>query len=444
MINKKRVKFIDLFAGLGGIRIGFEQALKDLGYSSKCVFTSEIKETAIKAYQYNFPNSVISGDIVKIKTKDIPDFDFLLAGFPCQPFSSAGNRYGFSDTRGTLFFEIQRILKEKNPKGFLLENVEGIVTHDRKSPQDKIGNTLTTILHSLENLGYIVSWNILNAKDFGVPQNRKRIYIVGNKKDKVSLDCFDEKNVILKDILENGQPIINTPFTEKLLRHYSINDLYGKSIKDKRGGTNNIHSWDIGLKGEISKQEKEVLNLILKERRKKKWAKEKNIEWMDGMPLTLKEITFSIGNDLFQRNDTINALLDNLVKKGYLKFEYPKKRVTKTTSDGKKIICREYDTSQQKGYNIVSGKLSFPISTILDPLSVAPTIVATDADKIAVIDGNGIRKLTRREGLRLFGYPEKYDLSFLEMKDIYDLLGNTVVIPVIKEVATKLIKKSLD
>ena len=148
----------------------------------------------------------------------------------------------------------------------------------------------------------------------------------------------------------------------------------------------------------------------------------------------------------YERNyENLLSLKKSLIEyRGYLKFEYPKKRVTKTTSEGKKIICREYDTSQQKGYNIVSGKLSFPISTILDPLSVAPTIVATDADKIAVIDGNGIRKLTRREGLRLFGYPEKYDLSFLEMKDIYDLLGNTVVIPVIKEVATKLIKKSLD
>ena len=154
---QKTIRVIDLFAGLGGIRLGFEHGMEKLGFQTKCVFTSEIKKYAIKAYQNHFGNEKICGDITQIKTEDIPDFDVLLAGFPCQPFSSAGKGLGFSDTRGTLFFEIERILKDRmgsdNPvKAFLLENVEGLVNHDN-------GNTLTVIIDKLEALGYKVSWD---------------------------------------------------------------------------------------------------------------------------------------------------------------------------------------------------------------------------------------------------------------------------------------------
>ena len=126
------LKFIDLFAGIGGIRLGFEQACKDRDIIAKCVFTSEIKPYAIDVLKQNHPNEEINGDITQISEKDIPDFDVLLGGFPCQAFSSAGKRLGFEDTRGTLFFDIERILKEKQPKGFILENVEGLVNHDKE------------------------------------------------------------------------------------------------------------------------------------------------------------------------------------------------------------------------------------------------------------------------------------------------------------------------
>ncbi|MFM5898219.1 MAG: DNA (cytosine-5-)-methyltransferase, partial [Dolichospermum sp.] len=162
------IKFIDLFAGIGGMRLGLEQSCKSLGINSKCVFTSEIKDTAIKIYKENFFEDKIWGDITKISSQCIPDFDILLAGFPCQPFSSAGTRQGFLDTRGTLFFEIERILKDKSPFGFLLENVEGLVKHDD-------GKTLTTILNKLKQLGYQVKCEVLNARDFGIPQDRKRV-----------------------------------------------------------------------------------------------------------------------------------------------------------------------------------------------------------------------------------------------------------------------------
>lgn len=161
------MKFIDLFAGIGG----FHQAAKQLGW--QCVFASEIDKYACKTYEANHGIKP-HGDIKKIDAKDIPDHDILFAGFPCQAFSVAGKRLGFEDTRGTLFFEIARILKEKQPKMFLLENVKGLKSHDN-------GKTLETILNTLFSLGYTVNSNILNAKDYGVPQNRERIFLFGSK-----------------------------------------------------------------------------------------------------------------------------------------------------------------------------------------------------------------------------------------------------------------------
>lgn len=157
--------FIDLFAGIGGIRIPFQELGGD------CVFSSEWDQFAQKTYRLNF-GEMPNGDITKIETKDIPEFEILLAGFPCQPFSQAGLKRGFADTRGTLFFEIERIIKDKRPKAFLLENVKQLKGHDR-------GRTLQVILKHLDDLNYYVKPDILRAGDFGVPQNRERIYIVG-------------------------------------------------------------------------------------------------------------------------------------------------------------------------------------------------------------------------------------------------------------------------
>lgn len=146
------------------------------------------------------------------------------------------------------------------------------------------------------------------------------------------------------------------------------------------------------------------------------------------MPLTKEMIT------TFYNNTNLDKMLDGLVKKGYLVYEHPKKKVTINN-----IIKREYDTTKEKGYNIVTGNLSFEINKILNPSSIAPTLVAMDMQKLVVIDGKGLRKLSLREGLRLFGYPEDYQFDVSE-KEGFDLLGNTVVVPVIKAVCNRLIK----
>ncbi len=183
--------FIDLFAGIGGIRAPFQK----LG--GKCVFSSEIDKFAIKTYEANW-HETPSGDITKIEAKDIPKFDILLAGFPCQSFSIAGKRKGFNDIRGTMFFEVERILNYHKPKCFMLENVKGLLNHDK-------GNTFKVMLDILENkLKYKVYYKVLNAKDYGVPQNRERIIIVGFKNDQVEFTFPKPLDIKVKvgDILE--------------------------------------------------------------------------------------------------------------------------------------------------------------------------------------------------------------------------------------------------
>ena len=417
------IRFIDLFAGIGGIRKGFELACHARGLNTKCVFTSEIKPYAISVLKQNHPNEEIHGDITVISEKDIPDFDFLLAGFPCQAFSSAGKRLGFEDTRGTLFFDVARIIKAKKPMGFILENVEGLVNHNKEKPADKIGKTLQVILDTLNELGYKVAWKVLNAKEFGVPQERKRIYITGTLRDTPVLENFLIKKSVVSDILERGLPTSEHPFVQLLLSHYSIDELQGKSIKDKRGGANNIHSWDIDYKGVISEAEKQLMNNLLKERRKKKWAAEYGIDWMDGMPLTIEQIK------TFCNADDLQEMLSDLVRKGYLKMEHPKRKVNNR---------RVQDETLPMGYNIVAGKMSFEVNKILSPHDVAPTLVAMDMQHLYVPDGKGLRKLSLREGLRLFGYPDDYKFD-VSLSNGYDLLGNTVAVPVIEAVADRVI-----
>ncbi len=214
-------KFIDLFAGVGGIRIPFQE----LG--GECVFTSELDKYAQITYETNF-NDKPQGDITKIHEEDIPNFDILLAGFPCQAFSIAGKRLGFEDTRGTLFFDIARIIKYHRPKAFLLENVKGLINHNKKQ-------TFKTIKETLYELGYNVHFKVLNAKKFGVPQNRERIYIVGFL-DSVEFNFPLDLNISVKlgDILD-----------EQVDDRYTISDKLWESHQARKQ-RNREKGWGFG------------------------------------------------------------------------------------------------------------------------------------------------------------------------------------------------------
>lgn len=245
--------FIDLFAGIGGMRIAFQ----NLG--GKCLFSSEIDIHAQKTYEANF-GEVPFGDITKIDEKNIPTHDILIGGFPCQAFSIAGKRAGFNDTRGTLFFDVARIIKEKQPKAFFLENVKGLISH-------RSGKTLKVILNTLRNdLGYIVpNPKVMNAKDFGVPQNRERIFIVGFRKDlgiKEKDFCYPEpldKKVCFADVKEK-KPVsvkyyLSTQYLKTLenhkARHESKGNGFGYAIINDDQITNAIVTGGMGRERNI-------------------------------------------------------------------------------------------------------------------------------------------------------------------------------------------------
>jgi DNA (cytosine-5)-methyltransferase 1 len=234
----KKYRTIDLFAGVGGIRLGFEKTGR-----IKNVFSSEIDKYACMTYLTNFHEDPFC-DITRVSETEIPDFDILLAGFPCQAFSIAGRRSGFEDIRGTLFFDVARIIKEKKPVGFLLENVKGLTNHDK-------GKTFKTIINVLENeLGYKVYSNLLNSKDYGVPQKRDRIYIVGFR-DKAVDFAFPKPLALVKkvkDILEND--VVSSKYylsdrylstlKEHRIRHEKKGNGFGYEIVDSDGIANTI------------------------------------------------------------------------------------------------------------------------------------------------------------------------------------------------------------
>lgn len=182
----------------------------------------------------------------------------------------------------------------------------------------------------------------------------------------------------------------------------------------------------------VSDEQKELLNQLFKERRKKRWAEEFGIDWMDGMPLTLKQIT------TFNNHGDLEEMLEEFVKKGYLKKEYPKRLVKETNVLGETKVVRRQDSTLPLGYNIVSRKLSFEVNKILCPNEIAPTLVAMDMKKLFVADNGGLRTITLTEGLKLFGYPENYKFD-IGIEEGYDLLGNTVTVPIVRAVSERLL-----
>lgn len=412
------IKFIDLFAGVGGIRIGATEALRKKGIDSECVLSSEIDEKACETYFLNFGEHP-SGDVKKIT--EIEPFDFLLAGFPCQPFSYAGKRRGFGDTRGTLFFEIERILAQYRPKAFLLENVRGLKTHDG-------GRTFDTIITKLHELGYGTAELILNSSNFGVPQNRVRLYILGLlgetpkvtlssdrgsadshafKKLQAQIGMFDSEEghtyCTVGDILEeqvDEEYYCSDEFAEQLrsVVGADLSVLHGYRLIDYRGGQS-LHSWELGKKGKCTTEEIEFMNLLISNRRKHDFGTHQ-----DGKKLTIDQIR------TFYKRDDIETVITSLIEKGYLKED-----------DGK--------------YNPVCGNMSFEVFKFLDPSSISITLTSSDCNRLGVIQHNRPRHITPRECARLQGFPD----SFIVNPDkafAYKQFGNSVSVPVIEAVVT--------
>lgn len=406
------IKFVDLFAGTGGIRLAFQQSLLEMGIDTICVKSAEIDKKACETYELNFKENPYA-DVTSIE--NLEDFDVLLAGFPCQAFSYAGKQLGFSDTRGTLFFEVERLIEKYQPKLCLLENVRGLTTHDK-------GRTFKTIVEKLEGLGYHVAFRLLNSSNYGLAQNRVRIYIIASKKEinHISLPsdvgasnshdfasyskCNDDlftfyKHAVLEDILEKNPDEkydCSIDFQRRLSKvvNGDFTKLNGVRLIDTRHG-NSIHSWDLGIKGECNEHEIGFMNLLISNRRKHIFGTHQ-----DGKALTLEQIK------TFYTDGDIELIISSLIEKGYLK-----------NVDGK--------------YNPVCGNMSFEVFKFLDPKSISITLTASDSHKLGVCYNGRVRRLTPRECARLQGYPESY---LLHPKDslAYKQLGNAVSVPVIK------------
>lgn len=415
------IRFVDLFAGIGGIRLGFEQAMCDLAMPCKCVLSSEIDVHAQETYQLNYGEKP-QGDIYKIK--DYPAFDFLLAGFPCQPFSYAGKQKGFADTRGTLFFEVERLLAQHQPQGFLLENVRGLTTHDG-------GRTLATIVSKLEGLGYGVQCLLLNSSDFKLPQNRVRIYIVGIKNQRplmtlqsnrgatdshqfkrrrTAKGLFEESDgLMVRDILEPNPPQTYdcTPSfqaqMQAVLKQKGL-AIHGVRLIDYRNG-NSIHSWELGIKGVCSTEEIDFMNALIANRRKKTFGAHQ-----DGKSLSLAQI------ESFFQHPNLRHIIDALIKKKYLRLR-----------DGL--------------YNPVSGNMSFEVFKFLDPDSISITLVTSDSHKLGVMHRGRMRHITPRECARIQGYPDTYQHHPADTH-AYRQFGNSVSVPVIKAVISDLFNQN--
>lgn len=417
------IKFIDLFAGTGGMRLGFEQACSKLNIQTECVFSSEIDTNACLSYELNFGHNPLS-DVTKIE--ELPDFNFMLAGFPCQSFSYAGKRRGFGDTRGTLFFEVERLLSKYKPQGFILENVRGLTTHDE-------GRTFQTIQNSLIGLGYNISYLLLNSSNFSVPQNRVRIYIVGIlgselkltlqsdlgavdshkfKESSIQMNLFEQKKPFktVKDILEKNvasKYLCSDEFVQRLKKVVGddLSKLHGYRLIDYRGGQA-VHSWELGIKGECTEKEISFMNLLTSNRRKKTFGTHQ-----DGKSLTLEQIK-TFNNDL-----DIEKTIESLINKGYISCSYDNK------------------------FNPVCGNMSFEVFKFLDPNSISITLTASDTNRLGIIQNGIARRLTPRECARLQGYPDTYKLIDND-NAVYKQMGNAVSVPVIEAVSYDLLSNN--
>ena len=385
--------FIDLFAGIGGFKIGCEQnGGKSLGFS-------EVNKKAIATYCQNFNEKESNnfGDITKIKS--LPQCDILTGGVPCQSWSIAGKRKGFDDERGQLWNDAIKMLSLSNPKVFIFENVKGL--YDTRN-----ANALAYILEQIRNAGYFSKVFLLNSYDFGLPQKRERLYIIGFKKELYanSFNINGKNNKLeLNDFLDETQNI--TSYADC----FSLNDI--------RDGTSTLHSWDIN---NISSEYKNICYLLLKNRRKSIYGKK------DGNPLSLedfKKIDSSITIEKLNKLCELN-ILQNIDSK----YDFKNRKI----STGINGVNRIFMPSSPY-FSTLTSTVSYDYIACGQNVSIN-----NKEDFLQFYKKNTFRQITKNEGLRIQGFPKNFILPENRTQWM-KLLGNSVTPPVISDIIKQII-----
>lgn len=378
------MKFIDLFAGIGGFRYGLQKVEIESESSSDnesgasqhgqrafhCVWSNEWDKYANQIYTKHF-GECDSRDIRTVDTNDIPDHDLLCAGFPCQSFSIAGKRLGFEDTRGTMFFEIARIIRDKRPRYFLLENVKGLLSHDE-------GKTFQTILGVLSDLGYEYQWQVLNSKNFGVPQNRERVFIVGHLRETSRPEVFP--------IGESYSISHQTKYAEQAGRSRISSTIDARYGSFRNAGETYLH-YIGGIKG-----------------KRDMWLKDNK----------QNSRNFSQGQRVYSSDGIASTIAGNAGGLG-----------GKTGLYAIPVLTPDRMEKRQNGRRFKNDG--------------DPAFTLTSQDKHGVYDGLNIRRLTPVECERLQGFPDNWTEGISDTQR-YKCLGNAVTTLVITEIGRKLIQ----
>lgn len=378
------MKFIDLCAGIGGFRYGLQKVEIESEISSDnesgasqhgqrafhCVWSNEWDKYANQIYTKHF-GECDSRDIRTVDTNDIPDHDLLCAGFPCQSFSIAGKRLGFEDTRGTMFFEIARIIRDKRPRYFLLENVKGLLSHDE-------GKTFQTILGVLSNLGYEYQWQVLNSKNFGVPQNRERVFIVGHLRETSRPEVFP--------IGESYSISHQTKYAEQAGRSRISSTIDARYGSLRNAGETYLH-YIGGIRG-----------------KRDMWLKDNK----------QNSRNFSQGQRVYSSDGIASTIAGNAGGLG-----------GKTGLYAIPVLTPDRMEKRQNGRRFKNDG--------------DPAFTLTSQDKHGVYDGLNIRRLTPVECERLQGFPDNWTEGISDTQR-YKCLGNAVTTLVITEIGRKLIQ----
>ena len=393
------IKYFSMFSGIGGFEYGLQQSK----HSFENVGFCEIDKFAVSIYEKNYPNHTNYGDATKINTKNLQDFEFLVGGFPCQAFSIAGKRKGFNEARGTLFFEIARVLKDKKPKYFLLENVKGLLSHEG-------GATLQTIFEVLDELGYDVSWAIYNSKDYGVPQNRERIFIKGY----IRGECGQEVLSIKRVNKSVDEPMSNTYYGVRAGRVHKEDEIMNTlSCQGQNGGGSQL----------------------IQLNNNKKHSQGSRIYDDSGLAVTLN----AAGNNNYYNINKVGNIRPNGKSQGGIVYNHNGLSPTECARQYKDsikivqpILTPDRLKKRQNGRRMKDDG--------------EPMFTLTAQDKHGVYDGMTVRKLTPVECERLQGFPDdwtKYgkDGELISDTQRYKCCGNAVTTNVITAIVDEMFDK---